>query len=211
MYYVIYMETVDVKKMYKDIYTARQQFDMLHIPNLQFITVETSGIPGSSPACTQAVHVLSCMAQGIRHVVNTALQRDYQPPPLEGLWFFDPAESIPEDRSLVPWKAMIMQPSWVTREMVDEASNTLNKNGIRIPDSFSFEVYREGLTVQTLYPGPYQDQLYMLSYLCRQWIPQQGLLIGGPLHEIYLNYSHRKPKSWKTILRVPVSKEEEQQ
>ena len=63
----------------------------------------------------------------------------------------------------------------------------------------------EGLVVQTLHIGPYDDEGPVLARMHHEFIPQQGLTMSGRHHEIYLGDPRRTaPERLRTILRQPV-------
>lgn len=69
------------------------------------------------------------------------------------------------------------------------------------------ETLHEGLCVQTLHVGPYDDEAEVLERMHNEFIPEHGLRMTGKHHEIYFN-DFRKVEASKlrTILRQPVEK-----
>lgn len=66
-------------------------------------------------------------------------------------------------------------------------------------------VLHEGLSVQTLHFGAYDDEGPVLARLHNEYMPRHGLTPSGDHHEIYLNAPGRtSPEKLKTILRQPV-------
>ena len=63
----------------------------------------------------------------------------------------------------------------------------------------------EGLSVQTLHVGSYDDEALALAELHDRVIPERGLQMTGRHHEIYLSDARRTaPEKLRTILRQPV-------
>lgn len=63
----------------------------------------------------------------------------------------------------------------------------------------------EGLSVQILHIGSYDDEAPTLRRLHHEYMPANGLGFSGPHHEIYLSDVRRvAPEKLKTILRQPV-------
>jgi hypothetical protein len=63
----------------------------------------------------------------------------------------------------------------------------------------------EGLCVQTLHVGSFDDEAPLLDRMHRGFIPEQGLRMTGRHHEIYLSDPRRTaPERLRTLLRQPV-------
>lgn len=69
------------------------------------------------------------------------------------------------------------------------------------------ETLHEGLCVQILYIGPYDEEADTLATLHDEFIPEHGLRMTGKHCEIYFN-DFRKVEASKlrTILRQPVER-----
>ena len=67
------------------------------------------------------------------------------------------------------------------------------------------EIYDEGLSVQILHIGSYDDEGPTLHKLHHEFIPQTGYEMQGKHHEIYLSDPRRvAPEKLKTVLRQPI-------
>ena len=65
----------------------------------------------------------------------------------------------------------------------------------------------EGLCVQTLHIGPYDEEGPVLEAMHAAFIPEQGMRMTGRHHEIYLSDPRRAaPEKLRTILRQPVER-----
>jgi hypothetical protein len=72
------------------------------------------------------------------------------------------------------------------------------------------ETYREGLSVQILYIGSYEDEAPTLHRMHTGFIPGNGFEMRGKHHEIYLSDPRKvTPEKLKTVLRQPVRRIEE--
>ena len=100
---------------------------------------------------------------------------------------------------------MIMAPDFITRDMFDAAvTKTGTKRG-EPPHSLRLEPYSEGLSLQILHVGSYDDEGPVLARLHGEVMPDRGLTFNGLHHEIYLSDPRRtEPARLKTILRQPV-------
>ena len=67
--------------------------------------------------------------------------------------------------------------------------------------------YREGLSIQILHIGSYNDEAPILAKLHNDFIPKHDYAMSGKHHEVYLSDPRKvKPEKLKTILRQPVRK-----
>ena len=69
------------------------------------------------------------------------------------------------------------------------------------------ETLDEGLCVQTLHLGPFDDEGPTLARMHQEFIPGEGLTMTGRHHEIYFSDVRRAdPAKLRTILRQPVAR-----
>ena len=102
---------------------------------------------------------------------------------------------------------MIMQPEWVTAEMVERARADVarKKNPPALP-RLRFEAYHEGLAVQILYIGPYDEEAPTIARL-HAYAEDEAYALRGKHHEIYLSDPRRTaPDRLKTVIRQPIRK-----
>jgi hypothetical protein len=73
------------------------------------------------------------------------------------------------------------------------------------PASLRLEPYEEGLSVQIMHVGSYDDEGPVLRRLHKEFLPENGLTETGHHHEIYLSDPRKvAPEKLKTVLRQPV-------
>jgi hypothetical protein len=127
-------------------------------------------------------------------------------PPLEGLWWADDnAAFTARAKDQWHWTMMIMAPAFIMREMYEAAVEKTGKKLGEPPASLRLEPYDEGLAVQILHIGSYDDEAPTIKRLHGEFIPQHGLAENGVHHEIYLSDPRRtEAAKLKTILRQPV-------
>ena len=103
---------------------------------------------------------------------------------------------------------MIMTPDWITEEdFIQSAEEAAQKKDLPALGKLRLEDYREGLCVQILHLGSYDDEGPVLSRLHQEWMPDNGYDSSGKHHEIYLSDPRRvSPEKLKTILRQPIRK-----
>ena len=102
---------------------------------------------------------------------------------------------------------MIMVPDWIDRPMFDAAVAAARaKRESGAMSMMRFETLDEGLCVQTLHIGSYDDETRALAEMHEEYIPNAGLTMTGKHHEIYLSDARRvEPAKLRTILRQPVA------
>jgi len=100
---------------------------------------------------------------------------------------------------------MIMQPDWITPAMVEAAVAKAKAKRGDPPKSLRLEPLAEGLCVETMHVGAYDEEGPVLARLHREFLPQNGLAETGHHHEIYGGDARKTaPERLKTVLRQPV-------
>ena len=204
------MEKIDFKKELKDLYQpSKSKFQVVEVPNLKFLKMDGRGDPNSAPEYIEAVEALYALSYKIKFLSKKE-GRDYVVPPLEGLWWAEDMEtfSTARDKSQWLWTMMIMVPDWISDDMVAEARIEVEKKkDLPALGKIRWEDYREGLAVQILHLGSYDDEGPVLARLHDNWMPEHGYTFNGLHHEIYLSDPRRvAPGKLKTILRQPIRK-----
>ena len=102
---------------------------------------------------------------------------------------------------------MIRTPEFVTETEVAQAIAVLLKRGKGAEvESVHLEPLDEGLCVQALHVGPYEDEGTTRDVM-RLFAEKKGLKLHGAPHEIYLSDPRRVAAAkLKTILRHPVER-----
>ncbi len=199
----------DLKKQITS-YTARRgHFDVVTVPPMQYLMVDGHGDPNTSAAYADALATLYPVAYRLKFLSKDELGRDYTVMPLEALWWSTDMASFTTDRdkSRWDWTVMVMTPDWLTAEHVEAARRVvLRKGGAPALDALRLETLDEGLAVQTLHVGPYDEEGPALAAMHHEVIPSRSLQLTGKHHEIYLNDARRTaPEKLRTILRQPVT------
>lgn len=203
------MNKIDFKKTMKAYFNHKpKQYEIIKIPKMNFLMIDGIGSPGTSEAYMDSLAALYPMAYKTKFLAK-AMEQDYVVPPLEGLWWADDMNDFVNDnKDNWRWTMMIMQPKWVTAEMIDQARKmAAQKNPPKLLGNVRFESYDEGMVAQYLHIGSYADEAPILKYMHEEFIPEQGYKMGKKHHEIYLSDPRRvAPEKLKTILRQPVVK-----
>ena len=202
------MSTYDVKQDRKDLYAPkRNDFAIVDVPTLAFLMVDGHGDPNTATAYREAVEALFATSYAVRALAKARLERVHTVGPLEGLWSAADMDTFrTRDKSAWDWTMMIVQPEWITAEMVDEALAAARRKADRPGLEYvRFEEYAEGRSVQILHVGSYDDEAPTLARLHAQFLPAHGLVPTGRHHEIYLSDARRtEPARLRTILRQPI-------
>ncbi|MER7013760.1 GyrI-like domain-containing protein [Saccharopolyspora sp. NPDC000359] len=193
-----------------DAYRAeRGRFRVLDVPDMQYLVVDGHGDPNTSPDFAAAVESLYPVAYKLKFASKQDLGRDYVVPPLEGLWWAEDMSAFTSarDKSSWDWTMMLMVPDWIDHAMFTTAVERARARN-RPPrlDDVRLEPLSEGMCVQVLHVGSFDDEAAVLAELHDDYIPSHGLRMVGKHHEIYLSdFRRAAPDKRRTILRQPVT------
>lgn len=201
------MQKIDFKKDLKHLYQPSAKAVMeVDVPPMNFLMVDGAGDPNTAQAYADAIEVLYNVSYTVKFMVKKGeLAIDYGVMPLEGLWWADDmAAFTAADKANWKWTAMIMQPDFVTKAMIDSAIADVKKkkNPTALP-LVRFEVFAEGRSAQILHIGPFSTEGPTIQRL-HQHIDAHGKRVGKH-HEIYLSDIRKAdPAKWKTVIRQPM-------
>ncbi|MGD9913977.1 MAG: GyrI-like domain-containing protein [Rhizobiaceae bacterium] len=202
------MEKIDFRKALKTLYDPpKGRFVTIEVPSLDYFMVDGAGDPNTAPAYAQAVEALFSASYTLKFMCKKELGRDYVVPPLEGLWWADDMHSfITREKGKWSWTMMIMVPDFVGAAMARRAVNAARgKKALPALELLRFERLEEGLCVQTMHVGSYDEEGPVLKALHEEFLPANGLEETGRHHEIYIGDPRKTaPERLKTILRQPV-------
>lgn len=200
----------DFKKEIGSYTAARGTFSIMTVPPMQLLMIDGHGDPNTSTAYAQALTTIYPVAYTLKFLSKNELDRDYAVMPLEALWWSADMDAFTSarDKSRWEWTVMNMVPDWMTPEHFDTACQRVErKGGAPALDAVRLERFDEGLSVQTLHVGSYDDEAPVLDAMHNEFIPAQSLQMTGKHHEVYLSDARRTPADkLKTILRQPVSR-----
>lgn len=202
------MDKIDFKRTLAKLYSPKNKdWEPVDVPTMQFLMIDGSGDPNTSPVYAAAVETLYSVSYPIKFMSKKELGRDYTVSLLEGLWYADDMSVFEKrDKSAYKWTMMIMQPEWITKEIVARAINVARlKKPDRPYDKLRFEPCTEGHSLQLLHVGSYDEEAPKLYQLHHEILPTQKLDFNGHHHEIYISDPRKtEPSKLKTILRQPV-------
>lgn len=204
---------IDYKRDLECYRAKRRTPQVVTVPDLQYLMIDGHGDP-NTPAFGDATAALYPVAYKLKFASRKTLGRDYVVMPLEGLWWADDMEAFTDarDKTQWDWTLMTMVPDWITKDMVIDAVEQVaakdrpaRLDDLRL-DDLRLETLSEGLCVQALHVGAYDDEAELLRRMHREFIPSQGLRMTGKHHEIYLSDVRKvEAAKLKTILRQPVT------
>jgi hypothetical protein len=201
---------VDFKKNLKDLYQpSAKEVVAVNVPEMQFLMIDGMGSPGEAQEYLDALAVLYPVAFKTKFL-SKAKGKDYVVPPLEGLWWAANMNDFTEgNRDKWKWTMMIMQPDWITLEMIDDAIKITKENKPEISKTISklrLEKYKEGKCAQIMHIGPFSEEGPTIDKV-HKFIEEQGGVFEGhdqKHHEIYLSDPRRaKPENMRTVIRQP--------
>lgn len=203
------MEKIDYKKKLKHLYKpSAKKVEIVDVPEMNFLMVDGEGDPNTSKAFSDAIEALYPLAYTLKFMIKKGdIGIDYGVLPLEALWWAEDMSSFAEGKKDDwKWTVMIMQPEFITQEMVLMATEEVERK--KNPVSLSlvrFESFTEGKAAQTMHIGPFSEEGPTIERV-HLYIEENGSQRIGKHHEIYLSDIRRAaPEKWKTIVRQPMS------
>lgn len=200
------MEKLDLKKSRRELFTAPlNRFVPINVPPVSYLMVDGHGDPNTVPAYKLAVESLYATAYTIKFSCK-AKGKDFVVSPLEGLWSAANPESFTARRKDEwDWTMMIMVPDYVDYEIFLAARIRAREKLGTLTESLRLEILEEGLCLQALHVGSYDDEGPLLAVLHGEIMPSGGYAFAGRHHEVYLSDPRRTPpEKLKTLIRQPV-------
>ncbi len=207
------MKKIDFKKQLKHLYKpSSKDAAIVDVPKMNFLMIDGTGDPNKVQEYKDAVETLFAVSYALKFMIKkgkTAI--DYGVMPLEGLWWTDDMNNFSmENKDIWKWTAIIMQPEYVTKELVNEAVKSVERK--KNPPALSkirFESFHEGLSGQIMHIGPFSAEGPTIERL-HNFIKENGYVFDGlseKHHEIYLSDPRKAaPEKMKTVVRQPIKK-----
>lgn len=206
----------DFKKEYKEFYMPRNKPEIVTVPRANYIAVRGHGDPNvEGGAYQQAIGVLYSVAYTLKMSYKTDHRIEgffeYVVPPLEGFWWQSNAAALDlTDKSAFQWISVIRLPDFVTQQDFAWAVETASKKKKLDCSSAQLLTIDEGLCVQIMHLGPFDEEPATIALLDR-YLAENGYvsdLSDTRLHhEIYLSDARKvPPERWKTVIRHPIKK-----
>ena len=204
----------DFKKEYKEFYMPKNKPGIVTMPSMNYIGVRGTGDPNQEDGeYKQAIGLLYGIAFTIKmskkgdHQIDGYF--DYVVPPLEGFWWQGAASAIDYARKGdFHWISVIRLPDFVTEEDFRWAVNEATQKKKMDFSKVEFLTVEEGLCVQCMHIGPYDDEPATVAMM-HEFMERQGYELDITdkrlHHEIYLSDARKvAPEKLKTVIRHPI-------
>lgn len=208
------MKKIDLKKKFMYLYApSSKKVEIVDIPAFQFVMIDGRMQPGETPETSQGFQDAMHALYGISFTLKFMSKKrddnpiDYTVMALEGLWWTDSDEFDFKRKDQWQWTMMMMQPDHITERMYLDALHAVKeKKDNPALSRIRFESFQEGLCMQIMHIGPYNDEPKTIDKMYT-FATENGYKLCGKHHEIYLGDPRRaKPARLRTILRQPIEK-----
>ena len=206
----------DFKKEYKEFYQPRNTPSIVMVPPMNYLAVRVQGNPNEEDSeYKQSIGLL----YGIAYTIKMSKKGDHQldgyfdfvVPPLEGFWWQEGIKGIDYgNKESFSGISLIRLPDFVTREEFDWAVEEATRKKKTDFSGVEFLTYDEGLCVQCMHIGPYDEEPATVE-LMHRYMEDVGYVLDITEkryhHEIYLSDVRKvAPEKLKTVIRHPVRK-----
>lgn len=206
----------DYKKEYKEFYLPGKKPGIITVPRMNFIAVRGQGDPNKEDGeYKQSIGMLYGIAFTIKMSKKGSHQIegyfDYVVPPLEGFWWQEGVKGIDYARKeSFQWISMIRLPDFVAKSDFEWAVEEATKKKKTDFSKVEFLACDEGLCVQCMHIGPYDDEPATVRMM-HEFMEEQGYALDITEkrlhHEIYLSDARRvAPVKLRTVIRHPIRK-----
>ena len=207
----------DYKKEYKEFYMPKNKPSIVDVPTMNYIAVRGKGDPNEENGEYQeSIGLL----YGIAYTIKMSYKGDhkidgffeYVVPPLEGFWWQGGVAGVDyANKADFSFISLIRLPDFVTKADFEWAIAEATKKKKTDFSKVEFFTYNEGLCVQCMHIGSYDDEPATVAAM-HEYARQNGyeLDISDTRyhHEIYLSDPRKcEPVKLKTVVRHPIRKE----
>lgn len=207
----------DYKKEYKEFYMPKNKPCIVEVPEMNYIAVRGKGNPNvegseykASIGLLYGIAFTIKMSKKGNHKIEGYF--DYVVPPLEGFWWQESDNNTlgidynhKEDFQFI---SVIRLPDFVTKEDFEWAVREATEKKKTDYSKVEYLTYDEGLCVQCMHIGPYDDEPETIRIM-HNYMEEQGYTLDITdkrlHHEIYLSDARRvAPERLKTVIRHPI-------
>ena len=204
----------DYKKEYKEFYMPPKKPTIVEVPAMSYIAVCGQGDPNDEKG--EYAQTLGLL-YGIAFTIKMSYKGDhkiqgyfeYVVPPLEGFWWQENTKGMDYTRKQdLHFISMIRLSDFVTKEDVDWAIQEATKKKKVDFSKVDFLSVNEGLCVQCMHIGSYDDEPETVENMHRD-MEENGYVLDFSKkrmhHEIYLSDPRRcDVQKLKTVIRHPI-------
>ena len=206
----------DFKKEYKEFYMPKNKPTIVTVPPMNYLAVRGHGDPNEEGGeYKEAIGLLYGIAFTIKMSKKGSRQIegffDYVVPPLEGFWWQDGVAGVDyAHKENFNWISVIRLPDFVTKDDFDWAIEEATRKKKTDFSKVEFLQVDEGLCVQCMHIGSYDDEPATVD-LMHRFMEEQGYELDisdtRRHHEIYLSDARKvAPEKLKTVIRHPIRK-----
>ncbi len=207
----------DYKKEYKEFYMPKNKPSIVEIPKMKYLAVRGKGDPNKENSeYKKSIELLYSIAFTIKMSYKGSYKIDgyfeYVVPPLEGFWnqngMGDRIDYNNKDN--MNFISLIRLPDFVTKKDFNWAIEEATKKKKKDFSKVEFLTYDEGLSVQCMHIGSYDDEPITIE-LMHKYMEENGYELdindSRLHHEIYLSDPRRCDETkLKTVIRHPIKK-----
>ena len=203
------------RKSEKEVYIPKQKPVIVNLKPMKYFTIEGKGNPNGEQF-KENIQALYPLAYAVKMMLkkdneNIKGYNDYTVYPLEGIWDLTQKGRLEIENGLnkdeLVYKIMIRQPDFVNEEIVENAiENIKNKKPYTLLDKVKFEIIDEGMCVQSLHIGSYDNEKETFDKM-EKFCEENNLEILSKAHkEIYISdFRKVSIEKLKTTLRYRVT------
>lgn len=206
----------DYKKEYKEFYMPKNKPSIINIPKMNYIAVRGRGNPNEEDSeYKRSIGLLYAIAFTIKMSYKGSHKIDgffeYVVPPLEGFWWQENAREMDYNKKdAMHFISVIRLPDFVTKKDFICAKEEATKKKKQDYSKVEFFTYDEGLCVQCMHNGPYDDEPATVN-LMHEYMKENGYELDITdtryHHEIYLSDPRKcAANNLRTVIRHPIKK-----
>lgn len=204
----------DYKKEYREFHLPKDTPSIVTVPRMNYIAVRGHGDPNveggeyklSIELLYGVAYTIKMSRLGGRRIDGYF---DFVVPPLEGFWWQDGSAGIDYSRKAeLNWLSALRLPDFVTEADLSWALAEAERKKKRDFSKVTFMSREEGVCVQCMHIGPYDDEPATVELMHRR-MAEEGYALDISEerlhHEIYLSDARRvAPEKLKTVIRHPI-------
>ena len=192
----------DFKKEYKELYKPKDKPSIINVEK-------------ANSEYKQSINLLYPIAYAIKMSKKGDYKIDdyfdFVVPPLEGFWWQEGIKGVDyANKDSFNFISLIRMPDFVTKEVFEWAIEETTRKKKKDFSKVEFFTYDEGLCVQCMHIGPYNDEPITVEAM-HEYMIEQGYELDITderfHHEVYISDVRKtSPEKLKTVLRHPIKK-----
>ena len=206
----------DFKKEYKELYKPKDKPSIINVEKTNFIAVRGVGDPNAENSeYKQSISLLYPIAYAIKMSKKGDYKIDgyfdFVVPPLEGFWWQEGIKGVDyANKQNFHFISLIRMPDFGTKEVFEWVIEETTRKKKEDFSKVEFFTYDEGLCVQCMHIGSYNDEPITVEAM-HEYMIEQGYELDITderfHHEVYISDVRKiSPEKLKTVLRHPIKK-----